>query len=199
MPPDSANLDIQPLIEEIWKRSRTNGFAHRSAAEFYSKTALDYFKREVVFSLLSILLTILYYMANSAEAKEVFLPVPLKVVSLLAVILSIMFTLISLIVSVVANVSRFDKLASEHEYQHGACLEICQRTRRSKNPHMTDQEKLMLWENAEEDFRMLKARGKEPSDKFFQEANKLMSELKQDPVVRAMQSFPGEKPPKPPI
>jgi len=179
------------IIEEIWRRARINAFAHREAFESFTTRALVIRGFQIAFTLLSILLLILFYLASSADGEMLKLVgIDRKVITVGLTILSILFTFIALFLDIGGAELEWKLQAAEHRFLLGSYQHIAQRARECKWPDRPYDDLVELLRDLERDFQLLKARGMEPSDRFFVKANKLFEEVRRDPTSGQSQSFP---------
>lgn len=172
------------VIEQIWYRARINAFAHRAANREASELASSYFRREVVAVLCGILSIILVYMLSTIESNSW-----VGVSKLLFTFSSVACTLVSLYYSVMANYKKYNIIASDHEHLLNQYLYIAQRAREVKWPDRPDEDIVALLKDLERDFQLLKATGREPNDRHFEEAHNIVQKIRSDKETQIAQSF----------
>jgi hypothetical protein len=202
---------VQEQVEKVWKRARSNAFAHRAAAESYLDKANRLFRLSVRSGLLSIIFVILVYIfsptGNVDATVSTFLPVGYTVIlSAASDILPAIFTIASVIASIMSlywgisqNYYGYERLHQQHDHNQHSYLLIAQRAREVAFPEISLSRAVAILEDLERDFQTLKVRGKEPSEEHWRIGNDILYAIKAKPEGE-LQSFTldGEKsaPPK---
>ncbi|MEW6289031.1 MAG: DUF4064 domain-containing protein [Thermodesulfobacteriota bacterium] len=194
--PPSEPRDV---IKNIWHRARTNAYAHKFAAEHYSKFGRRYFIAGLICSILSILCVILVYLLNSNDGQAAkYLAsggIDSGILALIFVLSSIVLALASIICEVIGNSEKYDIYAAEHRFLNNSYLYIAQRAREANWPDMPYSDVVELLKDLERDFQLLKVRGRDPEDRFFRNAIDLLLEIKNNENMHKSQSFgPPEDP-----
>jgi ABC-type multidrug transport system fused ATPase/permease subunit len=176
---------VQEQVEKVWKRARSNAFAHRAAAESYLAKANNLFTKTVVAGLASIIFVILVYIVSSTSI------IPPKV----SVIFSIVFTLASVLTSVMSlfwGISQsyygFERLHQQHDHNQHSYLLIAQRAREVAFPEINLARAVAVLEDLERDFQILKVRGREPEAEHWRTGNAILYSIKDKPEGE-LQSF----------
>jgi len=197
---------VQEQVEKVWKRARSNAFAHRAAAESYLKKANRLFRRSVISGLLSIIFVILVYIfsptSNLDSTVASFLPVEYGLIlSAVSSILPATFTIASVIASVFSlywGISQsyygYERLHQQHDHNQHSYLLIAQRAREVAFPEISLSRAVAILEDLERDFQVLKVRGKEPSEEHWRIGNDILYAIRDKPEGE-LQSFTldGEK------
>jgi hypothetical protein len=194
-PPDK-HKNARDRIANIWKRARINAFAHKLRHEQLSRRAILFFTGELVSSMLSVLFVILVYIFNSSngEASQKiakYIGIDYGITALLCALISIVFALVSTVLSVIENVQKSSVAAAEHKALCGSYQYIAQRAREADWPDLASDLLVELLRDLERDFQLLKARGTEPSDKCFDQALKIFKKVRNDEDTKSAQSFDG--------
>jgi len=196
---DARAENARKFIAQTWERARINAFAHRIAHERAIKKARRLDAIRIAATLLSLFSIIGVYILTSTDAGLVALMNDMhrKEAALFATIASIAFTFISLHFDFANTVGEYRVAAQEHKYFLGSFQYIAQRAREAKWPDRPYDQLVELLHDLEKDFQLLKARGTEPTDEIFEEANRMFAKIASEPVSRAAQSFPANVlPPK---
>lgn len=175
---DATLSEVQKHVAKVWKRARSNAFAHRAAAEYYKRKAERYFNAQIIFGIFAILFVLLVFVATSTEILR-FDYTELVAVGL--TFLSVSFSVIGLYFSIRQNYSGYERLHQNHNHNQHSYLYLAQRAREVAFPEISADRAEAILEDLERDFQMLKARGQEPSDKDFHAGNKLLYEIKTMP------------------
>jgi hypothetical protein len=180
------------VIEQIWYRARINAFAHRAAHEECSQQARGYFRREILASLVAILLVILVYLFSTELNDHLTksLGLDIQILSILATFGSIVATLYSLYQSVMANYEKLDVRGARHAHLLNLYQFIAQRAREVKWPDMPSEDVIALLKDLERDFALLKATGSEPEDRHFVIAHGIVKKIQGEKEAQIAQSFP---------
>lgn len=194
MESNSKSESARRVIENIWKRSRINAFAHKIAAESHSKKATWLFTSGLISSVLSILFVILVYLFNSSDMEAAqklttSLGIDQQIATLFFALCSIIFTLISVVLNVIGNTRKFEVKSTEHSFFCNSYQYIAQRAREANWPDKPYEEILELLKDLERDFQLLKARGIEPSDSHFDKATNIFKKIRSDEETKSAQSF----------
>jgi hypothetical protein len=193
---DARTENARKFIAETWKRARINAFAHRIAHEKAIKKARQLDAIRISATLLSLFSIIAMYILTSADAGLVALlsDTHRKEAALLATIASITLTFVSLYFDFANTLGEYRVAAQEHKYFLGSFQYIAQRAREAKWPDRPYEQLVELLHDLEKDFQLLKARGTEPTDEIFEEANAIFAKIASEPVSRTAQSFPSSVP-----
>lgn len=181
----TAPTAVQEHVAQIWDRARSNAFAHRYAAESYRRRAATFFVLQVVFGISGVLFVLGVYIVSSSEML-VYFDRELDVIIL--TFLSVVFSITSLFFSIIQNYLGYEKLEQLHDHNQHSFLSIAQRAREVRFPEIGKGRSLEILQDLERDFQILKARGKEPSNKHFQRGDELLTKVKTGPS-RKRQSF----------
>ena len=176
------------VIKSIWYRARINAFAHKVASHKNRRYATFLFIGEVVSALLGILFVITVGMISTADTV-VFIKSHKEVLILGTTFLSVIFAVVALFLSVIANYLKFDTTAAEHKALLGLYQYIAQRAREVNWPDMPASKVLALLEDLERDFQLMKAKGTEPDDADFDAAHKIFHKIRSTPETKVGQSF----------
>lgn len=187
--PAGGAYSVRSVINEIWYRARINAFAHRAAATELTRRAKWYFTCELGGALLSIFLVICVYFVSTVPNLQSHPQIQYVAIGLTAG--SIVFTLTSLFLGVMANYLRLEVLAENHRHSLNSYQYIAQRAREAKWPDMPNEDVVALLKDLERDFQLLKARATEPEDRHFDEAHAVVSKVRSDPTSSIAQSFPA--------
>jgi hypothetical protein len=174
----------------LWKKARINAFAHKIASnrnKRFSQVLSFLSIITGIFSILSILFAYLFSQSvppNGTEHQALIklltwiLPhkvdaILIQVATLSFTISSIIFSVLSLIFTITAKFGEYASLSNEHEILQSLCLDISQKisplkTNRSSINHNKFLDSLR---ELEENFRIIKMRGSEPSDADFKKAH----------------------------
>lgn len=189
---NQENLEGQPTVEKvqehvskIWRRARSNAFAHRYASETYKELAEIHFNRQVILGIFAILAVMLVYIVTSTEQLKFF---GTEILSVALTFTSVTLSMSSLYYSIKQNYSGFERLQMNHDHNQHSYLLIAQRAREVSFPEIELGRAIAILEDLERDFQVLKARGQEPSDKHFEEGNKLIYGIAEK-AEGEMQSF----------
>jgi hypothetical protein len=182
--------EAKKAIEQVWSRARSNAFAHRIAFERLEEKSHSYYRKELIFSILSILFVIFSYFILDPGLRTAGLTETLgRFFSLCFAILSVVATLFALGISVMANVRKLESAALEHNYQQGFYLYIAQKTRRAMIPHLEYHDLVSLLTEIEDEFKLMKGRGREPSDNDFKAAAKVEKTRQEDENTKKNLSY----------
>lgn len=181
----AAPTAVQEHVAQIWDRARSNAFAHRYAAESYRRRATFLFVLQVIFGILGILFVLGVYIVSSNERFAIN---DSQIDAILLTLASVASSIISLFLGIVQNYLGYEKLDQLHDHNQHSFLYIAQRAREVRFPEISEERSLEILQDLERDFQVLKARGKEPSDRHFRRGDKLLMEVKRGPS-RKRQSF----------
>lgn len=195
-------MDIPSLretITELWKRARINAFAHKFTSENFARKNRVAFILGLVSAVLSIFFVILVYLMNNPTdgggAKKLIelLGFNQEITPLVCTLSSIVMSLISIVITVIASTEKFDSYCAEHRFFCNSYQYIAQRAREVNWPDKPVSEVIELLKDLERDFQLLKARGPEPNNSNFEKANALFKKIREDKSFNAPQSFRPSK------
>jgi len=189
--------NIVKIVENIWRRSRHNAFAHKCAAERSERCSTMLFVLEIFFSLSSICFIVLTYMLLATD-NTIFETVNPKQISFYSTLASVICALGGMFFSVLNNYMKNDVKNAEHRSALGLYQLIAQKARVVRWPDMPYEEMVRVLKGLEESFQLLKARGREPNDKDFDKALKIFGKIVADPESKLAQSFNTELLPEKP-
>ena len=175
---DTLETHLRAYISEIWSRARHNAFAHREAYEYYCRLNKMGLRRQAIFAILGITFTVLVY---------VFSDEPIKSTAFL-IFATIMMAL-SPFVSFIQVINGYEQLEHEHRFKLNSFQNLAQRAREARLLTKRVEDLVGLVEDLERDFQVLKSHGAEPTDKWFDEATRIMQKIQKS---GAPQSF-GER------
>lgn len=184
-PQEAALSEAQKHVSKVWKRARSNAFAHRAAAEFYKKKAEQFFNYQVVFGILAILFVLLVYVVTSTKSLKFD---HTEVLAVILTFLSVLSSVLGLYFSIRQNYSGFERLHQNHNHNQHSYLYLAQRAREVEFPEINAVRAEAILEDLERDFQVLKARGQEPNNEHFTEGNALLYAIKEKPEGE-LQSF----------
>lgn len=190
---DRVKSSASRQIENIWYRARINAFAHRFRMEYLSKKDTINYTLNILFTLLSILFTIILYIVLINTSKEE-MNVNGTWAAVIITLLSIIFTFLGLYFTIMASHKRFAILCAEHKFLLNSYQYIAQRAREAKWPEKPKDEVIELLRDLERDFSLLKARGSEPTNDDFVKAGLLMKKIQDNPTENIAQSYPNVEP-----
>ncbi len=197
MTTDAHRNHLVDRISNIWERSRHNAFAHKIAAEQAKTWATSMYALEMFFSFISVCLVIITYLTLSSSVDFSFISnltpkMSKEIFSFLTTIGSVFFSLAGIFLGVLAGYLKFDTQHAEHRASLGSYQHIAQKARMAKWKNMPFEqlEREFLW--MEESFQLLKARGREPSNRQFKCAKNIFDEIRKDPSSSRAQSFSVE-------
>jgi len=175
--------EITKHIKKIWKRARTNAFAHKIAGERAQKNSTHLICAEFIATVLAITFIIFLYMVSGSDARWA------GRWATLFTILSIIFTVIGLCLQFLQVHFNYAVVSARHNHNLGSFQYIAQRAREVDWPEKPRNEKIELLRDLERDFQLLKARGNEPSDHDFDLAAELLKKISDNEFTKSMQSF----------
>jgi hypothetical protein len=168
---EELKILIQKRAEKIWKRARTNAFAHRAAAERYECLSKIFFCIQLALGLSGLFVIILLYALIS---KDGALATGYSI--MLLTLASVLYGMGGLAVSVVQNYFAFEVKQGAHNYVQHSYLYLAQRAWSVTSPCIDDEAtKSRELIDLERDFQILKARGEEPRDQAFRFAHETMA------------------------
>ncbi len=193
---DARAENARKFIAETWKRARINAFAHRIAYERAINKARRLDAIRTAATLLSLFSIIGVYILTSADAGlgAMMSDPHRKEGALFATVASIALTFVSLYFDFSNTIGEHRVVAQEHKYFLDSFQYIAQRAREAKWPDRPYEQLVELLHDLEKDFQLLKARGTEPTNEIFEEANAMFSKIASEPVSRTAQSFPTSVP-----
>lgn len=182
---DFVENAVQAHVRQIWDRARSNAFAHRYAAENYRGRATALFVLQTVFGILGILLVLGVYIVSSSE-KVSF--VDNEVDTIILTFSAVVASILSLFSSILQNYLGYEKLEQLHDHNQHSYLHIAQRAREVRFPDIAKGRSTEILQDLERDFQVLKARGKEPSDRHFTAGDLLLEKI-ENSKAKDRQSF----------
>lgn len=117
----------------------------------------------------------------------------IDVLSFCTVLLSVFCSIAALFCSILNSYFKNDVNESNHLFALGSYQLIAQKARMIRWPDMDYQEMVRVVKGLEENFQLLKARGREPTDSEFNAGHKLFRKISQDEVSSSAQSFQEER------
>jgi|GEM_PF-2857969 len=176
--PSSTVESVQKKIAQIWKRARSNAFAHRCAADEYRGLAVKHFKWQVRAGILGILFVLAAYISTTLTPVDISVDSSSNWIQefgpLCFTILSVISAALGLYIGIIQNYNGYEKLAMEHNHNHHSYLYIAQRAREVEWPDIDLDKAIAVLEDLERDFQVLKVRGQEPSDSHFNKGNDIL-------------------------
>lgn len=185
--------NIKKICGNIWRRARHNAFAHKIAHSRYEKKSTMLFIFEILCSLISICFIIITYMILSSGKLPGILGSMKDEISFYTTLLSVIFALVGVFFSVLISHLKVDVRAEEHKSALGSYQLIAQKARMVHWPDMDYDEMVRIHRNLEENFQLLKARGREPSDQDFKKGADIFSDISNNPEESTLQSFGAEE------
>ena len=195
---EEKQKNIIKIVENIWRRARHNAFAHRNAADRCERFSTTLFVLEVIFSLSSVCFIVLTYMLLASD-KAIFEALDPKQISFYSTLASVICALAGMFFSVLNNYLKNDVKTAEHRSALGLYQLIAQKARMVRWPEMPYDEMVRTLKSLEESFQLLKSRGREPSDKDFEEGINIFKKIVANPDSKLAQSFRTESMPEDPI
>lgn len=124
---------IREQVKQIWERARSNAFAHREAAEEYSRKATKLFKSQLISGMLSVFSIILLYITLPTDGGGVEVSKTLtKIISGVLTLTSVGLSIYSLMEGIIQNYLGYEKLQILHDHNQHSYLNIAQRAREVK-------------------------------------------------------------------
>ena len=171
---------VQEHALQIWKRARTNAFAHRNASERYKNSSSKWFFAQIAFSVMSIFsVLLLYVIAGDHQSFTTLLGsfIETGLAQPLLTLISVLSSLLALVTSVIQNHGGYDRLHMSHNHNHHSYLYLAQRAREVFFPGISIERAMSILEDLERDFQTLKVRGQEPSDVDFDASHKVQEAI----------------------
>lgn len=179
---------VQEQVEKVWKRARSNAFAHRAAAESYLGKANSLFRKSVLAGLASIIFVILVYIVSSPSIASPSWAAFLSAASVIFTLASVLASVMSLYWGISQSYYGFERLHQQHDHNQHSYLLIAQRAREVAFPEISLTRAVAVLEDLERDFQVLKVRGKEPSEEHWRVGNDILYAIKDKPEGE-LQSF----------
>ena len=176
---------VQEHVAKVWKRARSNAFAHRAAAEIYKRKAEEFFNYQVTFGIIAIIFVLLVYAVTSTQSIDI---PHTELIAMALTFLSVLSSVLGLYFSIRQNYSGYERLHQVHNHNQHSFLYLSQRAREVSFPEIDVDRAVAILEDLERDFQMLKARGQEPSEEHWRIGNNLLYGIREKPEGE-LQSF----------
>jgi hypothetical protein len=181
----TAQSDLYEQANDIWKRARTNAFAHRIAAENAERKTIWLTAAIALCTVLPIVAVGLT-LENVTDGGSVVHPATVFGLTVRHLsITAIISNGIALFLSVMAKELKYAESAAQHRTLMAGYQVLAQKARRKEFEGLPNDEVRHLLRNLQEMFETYKSSPYEPGDKDFEKAQERMTKISPSPFTNS--------------